>query len=108
MTYAGDIRALWFRSVYADAIIAGSKTATVRRDDAHVPAVDEVIALSVGPRPPFARARVVAVQRLRWDQCAQLAPVTGHRNGAAMRRALVELYGEGAALVVIRFELIDP
>jgi len=62
------MKTLWFRQVYVPQIIAGTKTHTARRPSSRLPRAGEIVALSVGPRPPFARARVTSVETREWDE----------------------------------------
>jgi len=60
------MKTLWFKAQFVQEILAGAKRDTIRPESARLPLVGETIALSVGPRKPFARA--VVTRRARVDR----------------------------------------
>jgi hypothetical protein len=59
------MKTLWFKAKYVDDVVAGKKTDTVRPASIRLPAVGELLALSVGPQRPFRFARVMRIRRVR-------------------------------------------
>lgn len=56
------MKTLWFKATYVADILCGSKTDTIRKASKRLPDVGDRVAFSVGPRDPFAFARVVLVE----------------------------------------------
>jgi hypothetical protein len=104
----GDMPMLSFRQMYVAPIMRGEKRATIRRASNRLPRQGDDVVLTVGPRPPFAHATVRRVERFTLDDCERWFAVDGHPNAEVMRRAIVDLYGEDAELVVIEFALRRP
>jgi hypothetical protein len=96
---------LSFQRGYMDAILAGRKTATVRRVHNHLPKRGDDIVLTNGPRPAFAHAVVRRVERFTLAECPRWYRADGHASPEVMHAAIVELYGDHAELVVIEFRL---
>lgn len=89
------MKSLWFKAEFVDPILKGSKTDTIRKVSTRLPAKGDRIALSVGPRAPFAHALIVSVR-----------PVA--RVSAQRIAALASIYGPDAAtqdMVKLRFRL---
>lgn len=55
------MKTLWFKAEYVADILRGAKTDTIRKASRRLPDVGERVAFSVGPRDPFAFARVVSI-----------------------------------------------
>lgn len=89
------MKTLWFRAVFVDDIVAGRKTDTYREASSRLPVEGERVALSVGPRRPFAIVIVESVERVRWrsmpaaKRSALLA--LGLRAGVDYRRVAFRL-----------------
>ena len=58
------MRRLWFKQIYVKPILAGEKTDTIRSPDSRDWPVGQTVALSVGPRRPFAEAIVTAFESI--------------------------------------------
>lgn len=86
------MKSLWFKAEFVAAILDGSKCDTIRRASNRLPAAGERVALSVGPRAPFAYAEIVSVKRARIP--------------AARRAAVAKIYGDAADLITLRFRLL--
>jgi len=56
------VKTLWFKGEFVNPILRGEKWDTVRPRSNRLPRVGDEVAFSVGPRPPFAFARVTAVE----------------------------------------------
>lgn len=82
------MRALWFKQRYVAPILAGEKTDTIRQRTAL--RVGDRVPLTVGPRPPFAHAEILAVEHL-----ADVAPAR-----RAEAEALVGPLGDEAVRIV--------
>jgi len=52
------MKTLWFKQIYMTPILSGEKTDTIRRRSCKLRA-GNVVAFTVGPRPPFARAEIL-------------------------------------------------
>lgn len=94
------MRSIWFKACYVEAILSGAKRETVRRERwARSFNVGDVVSFTIGPRPPFAFARITAV-----------GPVILASLPAQKRSALHELYGnQDQTLWQIHFQLVaDP
>jgi len=87
---------LWFKQKYVAPILSGEKSDTIRKASSRLPAADNVVSFAVGPRPAFARARVLSVEPIDLDD------IEPERRAELLRYYGVE------PLVCIRFELIDP
>ncbi len=87
------MRSLSFKIMYVDAIIDGSKTSTIRKSTPL--RAGDVVALTVGPRPAFATARVTSVESITLDdlEVEQLESVRA-------------LYPSSSVLVRVSFVLI--
>jgi len=91
------MKSLWFKARYVDDIRDGEKRSTMRKRSSRHPGVGEIVALSVGPRVPFAYARLTAVQQLAWVDLDE-----------AKRSELVSLgYCPGVDLTRLEFECLD-
>lgn len=55
------MKTLWFKAEFVADILSGTKTDTIRKASRRLPGVGERVAFSVGPRDPFAFARVVSI-----------------------------------------------
>lgn len=77
------MKTLWFKAQFVPAILAGEKRDTIRPESTRLPTVGETIALSVGPRKPFARA--VVTRRARVNQ---------HMLSSGRRDQVIGCYGE--------------
>ena len=53
------MKSLWFKQIYVQPILSGEKNYTVRKEGKRNPAVGETVALTVGPRPAFAKAKII-------------------------------------------------
>lgn len=58
------MKTLWFKAEFVAAILSGNKTDTMRVPSSRLPSVGDRVALSVGPRPPFAVATITGVSRI--------------------------------------------
>jgi hypothetical protein len=82
----------WFKQRYVGTILSGEKTDTIRPLSAsrRLPAIGEQVALSVGPRSPFATVVVEAVESvdpadLPADRAGRLAGIYGGEGRRFMR-----------------------
>lgn len=99
---------LWFQQQYVDPILNGTKTCTIRKHTRNVPAVGTECDFSVGPRTPFARAVIQAVQPLTLAQITDdIARADGFDNSAALRESIRRLYPSVRRFVLIRFAVIN-
>lgn len=57
---------IWFKGRYVDAILSGKKTTTVRAKKPKYDAGD-VVCFSVGSKSPFAFARIVAIEPVKFE-----------------------------------------
>jgi uncharacterized protein YqfB (UPF0267 family) len=64
------MKTLWFKQEFVPAILAGEKTDTFRVLGNRKFAVGELVALSNGPRPAFARAIITAIEPVAADDQA--------------------------------------
>ena len=89
------MKTLWFKARYVDPILTGQKTHTIR---ARAPklGVGEIIDVSVGPRTPFARVKILDISTV--DLCA--LPVEEQRS-------IADLYPGVTALAKLDFQLIS-
>jgi hypothetical protein len=88
------MKSLWFKATFVKPILSGQKTDTIRRASNRLPAVGDQIALSVGPREPFATAEVLSVE-----------PAV---MSASKREKVAKLYGDDLDnMVTIRFRLVQ-
>ena len=55
------MKTLWFKQVFVEPIVQGTKTWTVRSKTNGL-AVGDVVQCSVGPRPPFAVVKIVDIR----------------------------------------------
>lgn len=58
------MRNLWFKQIYVPVILSGEKTDTIRSPKSRVWPINQVVGLSVGPRPPFARAIITGFEQV--------------------------------------------
>jgi len=58
------MKTLWFKAEFVAPILSGDKRDTIRKPSNRLPSVGDEVAFSVGPRTPFARAVVVAVESI--------------------------------------------
>lgn len=85
-----------FRQEFVAPVLDGRKTSTIRgRKLAY--RVGNVVTLHVGPRPPFANARIIAVESIGWDE---LSP--------DQRERLHATYGDRRQLWRIEFIVTEP
>jgi hypothetical protein len=89
------MRYLWFKSCYVEPILRGEKTDTIRAASVRSYQVGQLVALSVGPQRPFARAIVTAFDLITPQQLGE--------RFAEVRR----LYGEAASYRRIGFRVTD-
>ena len=97
------MKTLWFKAEFVAAIMAGSKRDTIRRSGTRLPRVGDTVAFSVGPRRPFATAKIIAVEdcareSLAPSRAAQVAGCYGDSIGEPMTRVVFEVLqapGEG-------------
>ena len=87
---------LWFKNEFVLPILDGHKSHTIRKSDARLPKVGEIVSFSVGPRPPFAKARVLKVRMVK---LSELEP--------AQRTAVLRCYKNTTDLVRVEFTLIN-
>jgi hypothetical protein len=86
---------MWFKAIYVAAILAREKLDTIRRASPRIPPVGAVVGLSVGPRAPFARARILAVEPIELDGLSE-----------ERRAQVLGCYAaEAGPFVRVRFEL---
>lgn len=87
---------MYFKACYVEPILSGRKRVTYRLPGKRHPKVGSVIPLSVGPRPPFAWARVISSRLVTADEIEpdHLAE-------------LISIYGEQEDYWEIRFELVE-
>lgn len=86
---------LWFKQRYVESILSGEKTDTIRRRSSRLPVAGQIVSFSVGPRPAFARARVIAVEDV------DLSNLSPGRAGQ-----VTELFDPRESFSRIRFELL--
>lgn len=79
---------MWFRAEFVAAILAGAKTDTIRRATSRVPKVGAIVGASVGPRKPFARLLILAVEPVIEEPSNERVAQLG-RCGIATTEALV-------------------
>lgn len=85
------MKTLWFKNEFVDPILTGKKTHTVRKEASRLPVVGERVALSVGPRAPFALAIIIARE-----------PIDLERLSALKRREMEKCYPDGITVSLIR------
>jgi hypothetical protein len=85
------MKTLWFKQIYVVDILARQKTDTYRKPSTRLPRAGDRIALTVGPRPPFAVATVESV-----------TPVEPHSEKAD---ELAGIYGPGGTYVRVAFNI---
>lgn len=91
------MKTLWFKQCYVSPILAGEKTDTIRRESDRLPKEGEVVALTVGPRPPFCSVRIVRRERI------DLSTIPDAR-----RREVLGIYAdESGPMARLTFCLID-
>lgn len=73
------MRSLWFKQCFVADILAGRKTDTMRPLSARLPAAGDLVRLCVGPRPPFAEAKIKSVEII------ELVSLSAERRGALSR-----------------------
>lgn len=86
------MRSLWFKNCFVAPILSGEKSNTIRRPSSRLPAVGETVALTVGPRPPFAYASIVAVEpvdEMPDNRTAQIRDCLGESAGPLVRLSFV-------------------
>ncbi len=86
---------LWFKSCYVPAILAGEKTETIRAAPPRF-GVGAIVSCCVGPRPPFARVEIVAIERVILDELPE-----------PQRSRVARLYPGKRELYRIRFRLVE-
>ena len=85
------MRGLWFKEKFVAAILSGEKTDTIRTSCSL--SLGEVVRLSVGPRPHFALAKILSVEKL------VLAELPESR-----RHSVIECYPDGVPAPLWRIE----
>lgn len=86
------MKTLWFKNCFVAPILSGEKCDTIRRPSRRLPAVGETVALTVGPRPPFAYASIIAVESiedLSKDRAAQVVACLGESTGPLVRVSFI-------------------
>jgi len=53
------MKSLWFKEKYVKPILSGEKNYTIRKKSNRNPNIGEIITLTVGPRPPFAKVKII-------------------------------------------------
>ena len=53
------MKSLWFKQIYVEPILSGKKNYTVRKQAKRNPNKGDIVALTVGPRPAFAKAKII-------------------------------------------------
>lgn len=90
------MRNIWFQAIDVEAILARSKTDTIRKPGSPHKAGD-VVRASVGPRPHFALLRITAAEPVRLRDL----PIE-------RRRRTAQLHPGYKQLCRLHFELIAP
>lgn len=90
------MKTLWFRGCFIAPILSGHKADTIRHLGRRRFQIGETIALSNGPRPPFARARITAVE-----------PVDADSIDPDRHSMLAEMTDCGKPLHRIAFDLVS-
>jgi hypothetical protein len=97
---------LSFKKRYVAPILEGVKVQTIRRNFTGE-AGDVVEATCAWGDPPFAKLKIVEVERivpgLLTDEDARL---DGHENAADLRKAIHDIYGDVRAVARVRFEVL--
>jgi len=90
------MRHLWFKARFVEAILAGEKRDTIRARSSRLPTEGSIVALSVGPRRPFAFARIIAIESAAEVMPDRMASATACLGDRARDD-----------LALIRFRLVD-
>jgi len=61
------MRHLWFKNCYVQPILKSIKVDTIRRQTSRLPKMNEIVALSVGPRKPFAIVKIINIEIIDFD-----------------------------------------
>ena len=88
------MKTIWFKARYVAPILSGEKIDTIRRHSNRYRA-GEIIALTIGPRPPFAVARIVAIE-----------PAAPESLDPERRATINDLLGTEGSLDKITFEVL--
>jgi hypothetical protein len=92
------MKTIWFKGCFVADILAGVKRDTLRTPSTRLPAHGDVVAFSVGPRAPFAQARITRVRTIE----VSTIPL-------ARRQQLGLCYaGVPPRLVKLTFQLVRP
>ena len=87
---------LWFKARYVESIQREEKIDTIRRPSIRYQ-LGEIVGASVGPRPPFARLRILSIESIR---LSDLDPVR--------RREVVDCFPSCEnELIRLRFQLVE-
>ena len=86
---------LWFKQRYVDPILAGEKTATIRRKRPRFGEGD-LVSFHVGPKSPFAVARIASMEEVAFKSLDETA-----------QEGVRSIYGERATVWRIGFEVVD-
>lgn len=73
------MKTLWFKGEFVAPILSGEKRDTIRKASTRIPKCGDIVAFSVGPRPAFAKARILSVKKTNPSQLStsRLAQVAG-------------------------------
>ncbi|MDQ3288924.1 MAG: ASCH domain-containing protein [Pseudomonadota bacterium] len=82
------MKTLWFKREFVAPILAGEKTDTFRVLGKRTFAVGELVALSNGPRPAFARALITAVELVAADDQAARQSLVAQWSAAGTQTRL--------------------
>jgi hypothetical protein len=55
------MKTLWFKQIYVQDILSGTKVDTIRKRSSRLPNVGDIVAFTVGPRPPFCNVRIISI-----------------------------------------------
>lgn len=86
------MKSIRFKGCFVAPILSNEKRDTIRRSSKRLPAVGETVALTVGPRPPFAYASITAVepvQEIHEERKAQVIDCLGESAGPLVRVSFV-------------------
>lgn len=87
---------MWFKARYVGPIVRGEKRDTIRRLGKRPPVTGAIVPFSVGPRKPFAMARITD-----WVEIS----ASDLPNGKAA--SVQSLIGEAPSYVLIEFEVLE-
>lgn len=86
---------LWFKQKYVEPIITGEKTDTLRKPTSKWMPEGTLISLSVGPRTPFALARITACEVVKTRDLSE-----------ERRESLRKLIGDSPVCQRLAFEIV--